>query len=221
MLNILEANKEELTTINHGSNVFHDALEKVREGETRFHVTDPEGKVADYDLAYTDNMLLFPENVRGIILKMTNGGVVYAPFLYYNEDDTDNMCIDFLKQYDRVEIESIDEYSIGVARAALKYTDLEVFSPDSRIAWFFDGSDRVHVVESLASEVDKKTLRMTPSPFEMGYTKRDWSYISSAAAFQNIYLWQAFANGKKGPFKYLEVVMSRISGIGAILAKTT
>ena len=84
---------------------------------------------------------LFPENVRGIILKMTNGEVVYAPFLYYNEDDTDNMCIDFLKQYDRVENESIDEYSIGVARAALKYTDLEVFSPDSRIAWFFDGSD--------------------------------------------------------------------------------
>ena len=221
MLNILEVNKEELTTLNHGSNVFHDALEKVREGETRFHVTDPEGKVADYDLAYTDNMLLFPENVRGIILKMTNGGVVYAPFLYYNEDDTDNMCIDFLKQYDRVEIESIDEYSIGVARAALKYTDLEVFSPDSRIAWFFDGSDRVHVVESLASEADKKTLRMTPSPFEMGYTKRDWSYISSAAAFQNIYLWQAFANGKKGPFKYLEVVMSRISGIGAILANVS
>ncbi len=26
--------------------------------------------LADYDLAYTDNMLLFPENVRGIILKI-------------------------------------------------------------------------------------------------------------------------------------------------------
>lgn len=61
MLNILEVSKEKLTTLNHGPNVFHDALEKVREGEERFHVTDPEGKVEDYDLAYKDNMLLFPD----------------------------------------------------------------------------------------------------------------------------------------------------------------
>ena len=67
---------------------------------------------------------MIPENVRGIILKMTNGGVIYAPFLYYNEDATENMCIDCLKQYDRVEIESIDEYSIGVARAALPHDSL-------------------------------------------------------------------------------------------------
>ncbi len=72
MLNIAEVSKEEATILNHGRNVFHDALAKVREGETRFHVTDPEGKVEDYDLVYTDNMLLFPENVRGLILKMTN-----------------------------------------------------------------------------------------------------------------------------------------------------
>ena len=59
---------------------------------------------------------------------------------------------------------------------------------------------------------------MTPNPFEMGYAKRDWSYISSAAAFQNIFLWQAFTDGRKGPFKYIEVVMTKIAGVGAILA---
>ena len=148
MLNILEAGKDELTTLSHGPKVFYDALEKVKEGETRFHVTDPEDKVASYDLAYTDNMMLFPENVRGLITKMTNGGAVYAPFMYYDEDDTDTLCLDFLKQFDRIEIESIDEYSLGVARVAMKYTDLEVFSPDERLLWFFDGEDRIHVVES-------------------------------------------------------------------------
>ena len=112
MLSILEAGREELTTLNHGPDVFYDALAKVREGEKRFHVTDPEGKVKDYDLAYTDNMLLFPDNVRGLILKMTNGGAVYAPFIFYDENDTDNLCLDFLKQFNRIEIESIDEYSI-------------------------------------------------------------------------------------------------------------
>ncbi|MCR4655007.1 MAG: hypothetical protein K5770_02060 [Lachnospiraceae bacterium] len=218
MLSILEASHEELTTLKHGPNVFHDALEKVREGEVRFHVKDPEGKTEDYDLAWKDNMLLFPENVRGLILKMTNGGAVYAPFLYYDEEDKDNLCLDFLKQFDRIEMEAIDEYSLGVARIALKYTGLDVYSPDGRIRWFFEDSDRIHVVESLSAEVDKKTLRMTPSPFEMGYTKRDWSYISSVAAFQNIYLWQAFTEGRKGPFKYIEVVLSKISGVGAILA---
>ena len=218
MLNIIEVSNEELTTLNHSEDVFHKALARVRKGERRFHVTDSSGKVEDYDLAYTDNMMLFPENVRGLILKMTNGGTVYAPFISYNEDDTDNLCLDFLKQYDSIEIESVDEYSIGVARVALKYTNLDVYCPDSRIMWFFDGSERVHIIESLSSEQDKKALRMTPSPFEMGYTKRDWSYVSSIAAFQNVFLWQAFTEGRKGPFKYIEVVMSKISGIGAILA---
>ena len=49
MLNILEVSKEKLTTLNHGPNVFYDALEKVRDGEERFHVTDPKGKVEYYD----------------------------------------------------------------------------------------------------------------------------------------------------------------------------
>jgi hypothetical protein len=218
MLNILEVSNEKLTTLSHGPNVFHDALAKVMEGEVRFHVTDPEGKIEDYDLAYIDNMLLFPENVRGLVLKMTNGGAVYAPFMYYDEDDTDTLCLDFLKQFNKIEIETIDEYSLGVARVAMKYTDLEVFSPDERIVMFFNGEKRVHVVESLSQEQEKTTLRMTASPFEMGYTKRDWSYISSVAAFQNIFLWQVFTNGRKGPFKYIEIVMTKIAGIGGILA---
>ncbi len=218
MLNILEVSNEELTTLTHGPKVFYDALEKVREGEARFHVKDPDGRIQDYDLAYTENMMLFPENVRGLILKMTNGGVCYALFLNYNEDDKENLCLDFLKQFNKIEIESVDEYSLGVARIALKYTDLNVYTSDSRIKWFFDESDRIIVVESLSPESDKKTLRMSPSPFETGYNKRDWSYISSLAAFQNIFLWQAFTEGKKGPFKYIEVVLTKISGIGAILA---
>ena len=178
--------------------MFHDALEKVRDGEERFHVTDPEGKVEDYDLAYRDNMLLFPDNVRGVILKMTNGGAVYAPFFYYNEDDTENLCIDFLRQFDRIEIESIDEYSIGVVKIALKFTDIDVYTPDARINWFFEDSDHIHVLDSLAAQTDKRSLRMTESSFEMGYAKRDWSYISSVTAFQNVFLWQAFTEGRKG-----------------------
>ena len=50
MLNIVEKNNEELTVLQHGANVFHEALELVQEGEIRFHVTDKNGNVPDYDL---------------------------------------------------------------------------------------------------------------------------------------------------------------------------
>ena len=99
MLNIAERSNEELTTLTHGADVFHKALEKVREGEERFHVTDPAGKVEDYDLTYIDNMRMFPDQILALILKMTNGGRTYATFMTYDEDDTKHICLEFLDQF--------------------------------------------------------------------------------------------------------------------------
>lgn len=218
MLNITEKNHEDLITLKHGVNVFHDALIKVKEGETRFHVTDETGSVPDYDLVYTANMLLFPEQVRALILKMTNGGSTYAPFLAYNEADEENLCLDFLKQFNRIELLGADEYSIVFARLALKYTDYPIYFTDDRFTWFIEDSDRMHKVDSHPEEHDKTTLRVTNSPFDMGYTKRDFSTLSSVAAFQNLFVWQAFTSGKEGPFKYTELVLTQIAGIGGILS---
>lgn len=218
MLNISERRDGEFITLKHGAGVFKDALEKVKEGETHFHVTDDSGRVPDYDLDFTANMLLFPEHIRALILKMTNGGAVYAPFFTYNEDDRDNICVDFLKQFEKIELEAADEYSVGIARIAQKYTDIPVYYTDERFDWFVEADPQFHKTEALSAEHDNKTLRVTPSPFDMGYTKRDWSTLGSPAAFQNIFVWQAFTQGKTGPFKYVEVVMSPISGIGAILS---
>ncbi len=218
MLNIVEKNDEELITLNHGENVFHDALEKVKDGETRFHVTDVSGTVCDYDLVYTANMLLFPEQIRALIMKMTNGGSTYAPFLTYKEEDEENLCLDFLKQYNRIELEGADEYSVVFARIVLKHTDIPVYYTDERFSWFVKDNERMHKVDSHPEEHDKTTLRVTNSPFDMGYTKRDFSTLGSVAAFQNIFFWQAFTSGKKGPFKYTEVVLSQITGIGGILS---
>ena len=218
MLNIAERNDEELVILKHGKGVFHDALAKVKEGETRFHVHDDSGTVPDYDLVFTLNMLLFPEQVRSLILKMTNGGSVYAPFLSYDEEDTDNLCLDFLGQFNKVEIEVADEYSIAVANIVLKHTDMPIYCKDDRLSWFIKDSDRVQIVESFSNEIEKTTLRITPSPFDMGYTIRNFSKLASVAAFQNIFFWQHFTEGKTGPFKYVEVVMSQITGIGGILS---
>ena len=132
MLNIIERTDEKLTTLKHGANVFHEALAMVREGETHFHVTDDNKAVPDYDLSITQNMMLFPEQARGTIMKMTQGGPLYAPFLNYDEDDEDNLCIDFLKNFKKIEIECADEYSVAVARTALKYTDIPVYYLDEK-----------------------------------------------------------------------------------------
>lgn len=217
MLNIVERADGSFRTLKHGANVFHEALAMVREGETHFHVTDDQKAVPDYDLVYTPNMLLFPDQIRGMILKMTQGTALYAPFLIYDEEAEDKLCIDFLRQFQRIEIECADEYSIAVARITLKHTDIPVFYLDERLEWFLDAHERLHKTEEFP-EKDKSVLRVIPNPFEFGYTKRDWSAICSVAAFQNVFFWQHFTAGKKGPFRYAEVVLSQISGIGAILA---
>lgn len=221
MLSFVPGIAEEHVTLKHSDNIFHDALTEVRRGNAHFHVTDPEGQIPDYDLEYIDNMMMFPEQVRGIITKMTNGGAVYAGFLHYDETDVDNICLDFLKQFELIELEVVDEYSIGVAKTALKHTDIPVYTTDERVKWFTGDSDRLHIVDSLLAEPDKKNLRIIAGPFEMGYTKRDWHILSSAAAFQNLYFWQAFAGGKRGPFKYLEVVLTQITGIGGLLSQVS
>ena len=218
MLNITERSKEELTTLKHRANVFHDALALVKEGESRFHVTDASGMVPDYDLVYTENMLLFPKQTRAIIRRMTNGGSIYGSFLVYDEEDEENLCLDFLKPFQRVEIESADEYSVVFARMVLKYTDIPVFYIDGKFEWFLDRSERIHRIESFPAEKEKTTLRVTSSPFDMGYTVRDFTKLGSVAAFQNLFFWQHFTSGKKGPFKYLELVLTRVTGIGGILS---
>lgn len=113
--------------------------------------------------------------------------------------------------------ECVDEYSIVVANIALKHTDIPVYYLDERLLWFVDDNERMHKADEFP-EHDRSALRLTQNAFDMGYTKRDWSTIGSVAAFQNLFFWQYFTAGKKGPFKYVEVVLSQITGIGGILS---
>ena len=217
MLNIVERNDEELEIIQHGENVFHEALELVMDGAERIHVTDKNGKVPDYDLVYTENMLLFPEVVRAKIMQMT-GGKVLGDYLTYDEENEDLLCLDFIKQFKKIELEVVDEYSIVLSRMALKHSDATIYYTDDKFTWFIEDSDRVVKVDDLPDEKDQDTLRVTGSAFEFGFSTRDFTKLGSVPAFQNIFFWQAFAVGKKGPFKYVEVVLNSVTGIGGILS---
>lgn len=218
MLRITEKAAGDFPVLQHGEDVFYKALGLVKEGEDHFHVTDPAGQCPDYDLVYIDNMMVFPEQVRALITKMTKGGSVYANFLDYDEKDMENLCLDFLRQFQKIEIEALDEYSAVLARVAVAHTDLPVFFTDERIRWFVDAPEQIIVVPKLPAVREKTTLRVTANPLEMGYTKRDFSYVSTIAAFQNVFFWQNFTQGKKGPLKYAEIVLSDITGIGGVLS---
>ncbi len=221
MLNIVERNDEDLVTLKHGGNVFHDALKLVLDGETRIHVTDEEGKIPDYDLEYTENMMLFNEIARKQIYMMTKGAAIISTFLSYDENDIDNLCMEFLQQFDKAEIEVADEYSIVIAKIILKHTDIIINYTDERFEWFIEPSKRFVKVDSLPAEKEKSTLRITASVYDIGYTTRDFSRLGSVIAFQNIFFWQDFMEGKKGPFKYVEVALTQIAGIGGILSNVS
>ena len=214
MLSIVERSGEECTVLTHGENVFHDALELVKKGETRFHVTG--SGVPEYDLVYTENMQLFSKQMYMLIMQITKGSNLYAPFLDYDENDTENICLQFLEQFRRMEIETADEYCAVIARLALRHTDMEIWSADERIRWFIEDSDRVHITQELPAQSGKDTLRITGNPMDSGYAKRDWSRLCSAAAFQNLFFWQAFARGKQ--VKYLQIALFETEGIGGILS---
>ena len=64
MLNLAERSSDACTELTHGEKVFHDALELVKKGETRFHVTGSD--VPEYDLVYTENMNLFPRQMFSV-----------------------------------------------------------------------------------------------------------------------------------------------------------
>lgn len=216
MLQISERSNEELSIINHGENVFHDALELVKKGEKRFHVDNPGGE--DYDLTYVANMDLFPEGVKDLILQMTKGADIHPAFLDYNENNMDQICIEFLEQFNNVEFEVINEYAIVSAKIILKHTDIPVAFSDERIKWFINDAGKLTIKESFSEDVPKGTLRITPSPIEFGTTKSNWSFISSTILFQNLFFWQVTTKNATEPIKYAEVGLTEITGIGGVLS---
>lgn len=174
MLQIKEISTAQLTTLNHSPRVFHDALALVKKGETRFHVVNPAGE--DYELAYTHNMDLYTDQIKAFIMAMTCDQDLHPDFLDYDEDDKDNLCLEFLSQFDRAEFEWVDEYTVTIARIILKFTNMPVVFKDKRILWFMDEEARLTVTDHFEETIPQGTLRVTPNPVELGKTKLDCSH---------------------------------------------
>ena len=219
MINILRptAADRELTTLEHSDHVFHDVLRNVRNGETRFYVRNPQGE--DYVLAYTLNMDLFPPEARAY-LKMTDGKDVFVPYLTYDENDTARICLSFLERFRDAMFEAIDEYALTAAKLMLEHTGMDVYFTDPRARWFLPSSDRLFIVDSLPAAKDSKkptTLYVIPGITEMGYLRKDYSYISSVPLFHNLFFWQWITDRPFDRIQYVEMILYKDLGLGAIL----
>ena len=85
MFEIREKTNEQLDTLQHGMNLFHEALSG---GKKAYHVTRENGD--DYDIVYTKNfdyvLPAMPEAYRHL--------VIYWDFLTYDEEDTAHIVLD-------------------------------------------------------------------------------------------------------------------------------
>ncbi len=220
MLRIIEKASENSIVLRHSANVFHKALAHVKEGVTHFHVEREDGE--DYDLAYIKNMDIFLPQEKENILTSCGGMPIHPEFLDYDEEDEENLCLEFIRQFKRAEFECVDEYTIASAKVFLRYSDSEVLFQDERARWFLPDSEKLTIVEQFEKKRPDQTLRVTPSPMELGVSEGEYSYLGSVVAFQNMFFWQVLTEGwKSSEIKYAETVIARTTGIGGILAHMT
>ena len=211
MLNILEKQNCDATTLKHGENIFHEALNG---GENYYHVVTEDGKF--YDLAYVKNNDFVPEHYRNI----KKGIEIFPAYLQYDENLIETLDISLLEDVGKIFFHTLNEYSVVMARLALKYTASEVYfiNPLSKI--FISENSRLHIVEKFPA-ADGETLQIIDEPFLTGYMEGNFHKISSAPAFHSIFFKQSLTNLNLEDIKYLELSIAPNVGIGGILSYYT
>ena len=208
MFNVLEKQNRDATTLNHGENIFHDALSGK---ENYYHVATEDGKF--YDIAYTKNNDLVPEHYRNI----KKGLDIYPSYLNYNENLVETLDLSLLKDNSQIFFHTLNEYSAVMARLALKYTKAEVYFLNPLAKIFIGENSRLHIVEKFPA-ADDETLQVIDETFLTGYLEGNFHKISSAPAFHSIFFRQSLTNLKLADVKYLELSIAKNVGVGGILS---
>lgn len=209
MFNIIPKADCAATVLKHGENIFHEAL---NDGGKYFHVVTEDGQ--SYDIAYIKNNDLVPENYRNA----KKGIDIYPSYLEYDENNLNTLELSLLKNFRAVFFYSLNEYSVVIARLALKYTDAEIYfiNPPAKI--FFAENERLHIVKEFPAIDESEVLQITDEKFTTGYLEGTFSKISSAPAFHSIFFKQSLTNLNLAEIKYVEVSIAKNVGIGGILS---
>lgn len=200
------------TTLKHGENIFHEALAKK---ENYYHVITESGQ--NYDLAYIENDEMIPENYRNA----KKGLEIYPQYLNYDENSTDTLELSLLQNVRYIFCYMLNEYSVVIARLALKHTNAEIYFINPLANIFLDKNERLHIVEKFPDFDEKETLQIIDAPFFTGFLDGNFLRISSMPAFHSIFFWQSLTDLDPAEIKYVEVPIAKNVGVGGILSYYT
>ncbi|MBQ6296674.1 MAG: hypothetical protein IJQ16_09065 [Selenomonadaceae bacterium] len=209
MFNIVPKADCAAKVLNHSANVFHEAL---RLKESYYHVVTEDG--GEYDIAYVKNNDLVPENYRNA----KKGIDIYPSYFHYDENDVTTLDLSLLKEFRATFFFDLNEYSVAIARLALKYTDNEVYFINPMAQLFFAENERLHIVEKFPMIDESEVLQITDEKFTTGYFEGTFRKISSVPAFHSLFFWQSLTNLNLADIIYVEVPIAKNVGVGGILS---
>ncbi len=208
MFTILEKQNLPATTLKHSENIFHEALDGK---ENYYHVVTEDG--TEYDIAYTKNNDIAPENYRKI-----KGNIdVYPSYLTYDENATGTLDLSLLEAHHAIFFYTLNEYSVVIARLALKHTANEVYFLNPLAKIFIAENSRLHILEKFPV-ADNETLQIIDGPFLLGFNNGNFHEINSVPAFHSIFFEQSLTNLNLSDIKYVELSIAKNVSIGGILS---
>ena len=228
MLNLCEIPENvNYRELRHGDGVFHEALSHVIQGERHFCVTDEKGQ-ALYGLVYEENQSWAEASDQYVHSKLFEEMPLYPPYLTYDEERRESLCLDLFKDYDSVWFERANEYSVVLARILLAYTEKTVFYADARMRWFLPEGEASSAGDPLAlpnalgarlllrDRAPEEALPVfgdfVPSSFDGNFTRLD-----AMVLFHHVFFFQWLTPLNPADVKYVEFLVPRTEGIGSIL----
>ena len=206
MFKVIPKRDCDAVVLRHSDNIFHEALPGK---DTYYHVLN-DGR--DYDILYIKNNDMLPEKYRSA----KKGIDIYPSYLDYDENDVEKLDLSLLKEHSAIYFYTVNEYSVCLARLALKYTEDEVYFCDSMAEIFLEENERLHIGDEFPETFDDTALQIMDEPFLTGYFEGNFHKISSVPAFHSVFFWQSLYAGSA--VKYVEVSIAKNVGIGGILS---
>lgn len=207
----------EAKTLPLSDRLFHDALREAPESAARFHVKNDRGE--DFDIVYWDNE-------DDIEPKSGYPAYVKPPFIakypYYDETDTGTLYLEFLRPFERMMFEELDEYTIVLTKVILAHTKMDIWCRDGRIFWFTGETDRIHIVDSFPENRFADNTFYIQEQHRCGLEDGNFKRLSPVYAFHNVFFLQWILNGRDlKHYRFLTLPIADAGGIGALLSAYT
>ena len=200
-------------TINHGPELFHQALSCVLLGEKRFHVKNPSGE--DYDLEYMDNQSWAESSSEYPDSPLFHQDPLYPPYYIYDENAKNRLCFDIFDGIDKVWFEEVSEYTVVLTKILLKHTGIKIFWKDERIKWFCPDEDRIEMAND-PGQGEKSLLRVI-NTFHASAFVCDFNTMDPVVLFHHVFVYQWLTDHDMESMKYAEILVARSEGIGSVL----